>query len=157
MVSFKTVSAVIKHSGFEVEVDSKVQERRLCKKNINNNKSRIKKTVLASIMRPFIRVVLTFNYIIQNAGLEPMGLFWSLQPLPGQKLGTSYRYTDVTTPDQLLLTVHVGHLNAKELLTHKPVAETTIRRHFLADNVERIPIRHGRIQGIVYKPKGMVD
>ena len=86
-----------------------------------------------------------------------MGLFWSLQPLTGQKLGTSYRYTDITTPDQLLLTVHVGHLSAKELLTDKPVAEATIRRHFLADDVERIPIRQGRIRGILYKPKGIFD
>ena len=86
-----------------------------------------------------------------------MGLFWSLRPLAGQKLGTSYKYTDVTTPDQLLLTVHVGHLNAMELLTDKPVAEASIRRHFLADDVERIPIRHGRIRGIVHKPKGTVQ
>lgn len=83
-----------------------------------------------------------------------MGLFWSLQPLAGQKLGTFYRYNDVTQPDQLLLTVHLGHLNAEELLTDKSIAEATIRRHFVADDVERIPIRHGRIRGILYKPRG---
>ena len=83
-----------------------------------------------------------------------MGLFWSMQPLAGQKLGTYYQCTHVTTPDQMLLTVHVGHLNAEELLTDKPIAEAKIRRHFLADGVERIPIQHGRIRGIIYKPKG---
>ena len=86
-----------------------------------------------------------------------MGLFWSLQPLAGQKLGTYYRYNDISQPDQLLLTVHVGHLNAKELLNDKSIAEATIRRHLVADDVERIPIRHERIRGILYKPKGMFD
>ena len=83
-----------------------------------------------------------------------MGLFWSLQPLAGQKLGTYYRYADITQPEQLLLTVHEGHLNADDLLNDKPIAEVTIRRHFVADDVERIHIRHGRIRGILYKPKG---
>ena len=86
-----------------------------------------------------------------------MGLFWSMQPLAGQKLGTYYQYNDVTTQDQMLLTVHVDHLNAEELLTDKPIAETKIMRHFLADSVERIPIKHGRIRGIICKPKGAFD
>ena len=83
-----------------------------------------------------------------------MGLFWSLEALPGQKPGLYYFHKDKTKPEMLTLTVHEGHLTTEELMETTPLATTKIRRHYMADDVERIVIRHGRILGILYKPKG---
>lgn len=85
-----------------------------------------------------------------------MGLFWGMQSSPGQKQGVRYMKVDVTTPVTVMLSLHKGHLDALTLQHDQPIASYTLDRWYLSKDVERIPVRHGRIRGVLFKPKGTV-
>ncbi|XP_072031318.1 acyl-coenzyme A amino acid N-acyltransferase 2-like [Amphiura filiformis] len=87
-------------------------------------------------------------------GVEPMGLFWGMQSCPGQRQGIRYMKLDVTTPASTTLSLHKGHLDTSTLQDDQPITTTTVDRWYMAKNVQRIPIRHGRIRGVLFKPKG---
>lgn len=75
-------------------------------------------------------------------GVEPMGLFWSMLPeIPHKKL----LKRDVSSPVLIHLEAHRdGHLLARE--THQ--------RRFMADGVQRVPVREGRLRGTLFIPPG---
>ncbi|XP_022112045.1 bile acid-CoA:amino acid N-acyltransferase-like [Acanthaster planci] len=87
-------------------------------------------------------------------GSESMGLFWSMQPFRGQKLGTRFFVKDVTKPVTVNLSLHYGHLDTDALQTAEPEATATSERWYMSKNVERIRVHSGRLRGALFKPKG---
>ncbi|XP_072020507.1 acyl-coenzyme A thioesterase 1-like [Amphiura filiformis] len=87
-------------------------------------------------------------------GVEPMGMFWSMQLSPGQKPGFRYAKKDVTTTMDVTLSVYKGHLNTEVLDCNEPLATTLVQKTYIGPNVERLKVHHGRIRGMLYKPKG---
>lgn len=75
-------------------------------------------------------------------GVEPMGLFWSMLPeVPHKKL----QKRDASSPVLIQLEAHRdGQLLAQEI--HQ--------RHFMADGVQRVPVREGRLRGTLFIPPG---
>ena len=96
-------------------------------------------------------------------GIDGMGLFWSMMPIPGQRRGTRWTTRDVTRPMQFYVTVFDGHVlsNSKASTPHEavedlplPLANATILRTYLSDDVERQEISDGNIRGTLFIPKG---
>ncbi|KAI8495155.1 myristoyl-CoA hydrolase [Branchiostoma belcheri] len=89
-------------------------------------------------------------------GIEQMGLFWSLQPSPGQKPGLRLRKKDVSTPFLVDLSLHDGHVDVTGEEENLPdcLAATTVERWYLGKGVERIPVREGRVRGTLFVPPG---
>ena len=84
-----------------------------------------------------------------------MGMFWSIQPSPGQRPGLHYRKLDVTTTMDITLSVYNGHIEAESLDNMKPLATALVQKTYMGPNVERQKVHTGRIRGMLYKPKGM--
>ena len=84
-----------------------------------------------------------------------MGLFWSMQPGPGEKKGLRLAKRDVTTPYHVLLSVIDNHITAESLTEGTSLANTTLERWYMDKGVKRIPVRHGRIRGTLFVPKGL--
>ncbi|KAJ8309324.1 hypothetical protein KUTeg_014198 [Tegillarca granosa] len=90
------------------------------------------------------------------SGLEPMGLFWSMEQEPGQSKGLRYWKRDVTEPVLVTLNVFKGHYSWDELYskTMQPLVSTVIRRWYKAPDVKREQIRVGNIRGTLFLPPG---
>ena len=102
------------------------------------------------MIRTYIFLFLT------HTGVEPMGMFWSMAPSPGQRAGLRYSKKDVTTPQDITLSVYNGHVNTVEDFDQvEPIGETVVQKTYMAANVERQKVNHGRIRGMMYKPKGI--
>ncbi|XP_052503148.1 peroxisomal succinyl-coenzyme A thioesterase-like isoform X2 [Budorcas taxicolor] len=81
------------------------------------------------------------------AGLEPMGLFWALEP---EKPFWRFLKRDVQTPFAVELEVLDGHEPEAQRLLGRAVHE----RDFLAPGVRREPVRAGRVRGTLFLPPG---
>ncbi|CAN0543787.1 unnamed protein product [Rangifer tarandus platyrhynchus] len=81
------------------------------------------------------------------AGLEPMGLFWALEP---EKPLLRLVKRDVQTPFAVELEVLDGHEPEAQRLLGRAVHE----RDFLAPGVRREPVRAGRVRGTLFLPPG---
>ncbi len=86
-----------------------------------------------------------------------MGMFWSMQPAPGQRPGLRYSKKDVTTPMDITLSIYQGHVNSDALNSMEPLTSTLVQKTYMGPNVERHKVHHKRIRGVVYKPKGTVS
>lgn len=79
-------------------------------------------------------------------GVEPMGLFWSLAPeTPHNKL------TKKNALSPLLVEIQVLNGETTELL-----ASETNERGYMVEGMRRIPVREGRIRGVLFVPPGKV-
>lgn len=75
-------------------------------------------------------------------GVEPMGLFWSMMPeSPHKKL----LKRDASSP----VLIHIEALRDGQILSGD-----TNERRFLADGVQRVPVRDGRLRGTLFIPPG---
>uniref|UniRef100_A0A8B9XXN8 Acyl-coenzyme A thioesterase 4 n=1 Tax=Bos mutus grunniens TaxID=30521 RepID=A0A8B9XXN8_BOSMU len=81
------------------------------------------------------------------AGLEPMGLFWALEP---EKPLLRLVKRDVQTPFVVELEVVDGHEPGAQRLLGRAVHE----RDFLAPGVRREPVRAGRVRATLFLPPG---
>ncbi|XP_008582229.1 PREDICTED: acyl-coenzyme A thioesterase 4 [Galeopterus variegatus] len=81
------------------------------------------------------------------AGLEPMGLFWALEP---DKPFWRFLKRDVRTPFVVELEVLDGHEPEAGRLLGRAVHES----HFLRPGVRREPVRAGRVRGSLFLPPG---
>ncbi|XP_043776729.1 putative acyl-coenzyme A thioesterase 6 isoform X1 [Cervus elaphus] len=81
------------------------------------------------------------------AGLEPMGLFWALEP---EEPLTRLVKRDVQTPFAVELEVFDGHEPGTQRLLGRAVHE----RDFLAPGVRREPVRAGRVRATLFLPPG---
>uniref|UniRef100_A0A8D0R1L2 Acyl-coenzyme A thioesterase 4 n=1 Tax=Sus scrofa TaxID=9823 RepID=A0A8D0R1L2_PIG len=80
-------------------------------------------------------------------GLEPMGLFWALEP---EKPLWRFVKRDVQTPFAVELEVFDGHEPEAERLLGRAVHE----RDFLPPGVRREPVRAGRVRATLFLPPG---
>ncbi|XP_066268523.1 bile acid-CoA:amino acid N-acyltransferase-like [Branchiostoma lanceolatum] len=87
-------------------------------------------------------------------GVEQMGLFWSMQPSPGQSLGQRLDTENVTTPHLVDISVHEGHVDVMEEDTLPRLAHTCVEWWYMADGVKRMPVKEGRIRGTLFLPPG---
>ena len=95
--------------------------------------------------------------LVSFTGLEPMGLFWSLLPAPGQERGTRFVKQDATEPAEFSFSVYNDHLDCEALRTMQPVAATTAQKWFMRPgDVERIEVHSGRVRGVLFKPRGLL-
>lgn len=87
------------------------------------------------------------------AGLEPMGLFWSLSPAnmekPYQKLWPS----KVKTPLKVELSVHQGY-SQPGALPGQVLARANVERRFTLPEGRRIRLKEGVVRGSLFLPPG---
>ena len=89
-------------------------------------------------------------------GVEPMGLMWSMKPLPGQRDGIRLLKKDVTKPYVVNLDVFDGHLRleGEEESVGEPLTSATFEKSYMKAGVRRIPVREGRVRGTLFLPPG---
>ncbi|XP_067437482.1 peroxisomal succinyl-coenzyme A thioesterase-like [Thunnus thynnus] len=87
------------------------------------------------------------------AGIEPMGLLWSMRPVPGSQKGRRLRKTDVHSPMLVNISVYSGHI-AEGFREQPPLASALTERWYMAPGVRRIDIREKGVRGTLFIPPG---
>ena len=96
-------------------------------------------------------------------GVDGMGLFWSMLPVPGQRRGIRWTTRDVIRPMRFFVAVFEGHVMSNSKASNPneavaalpmPLANATILRTYLSDDVERREVSVGNIRGTLFLPKG---
>ncbi|XP_062373493.1 peroxisomal succinyl-coenzyme A thioesterase-like [Sardina pilchardus] len=86
-------------------------------------------------------------------GIEPMGLLWSLRPVPGSRDGLRLRKRDVLSPMVVNISVHKGHMT--QGFSEKDALATVVtERWYLAPGVQRVDIREQGVTGTLFIPPG---
>ncbi|KAG7497503.1 hypothetical protein JOB18_038772 [Solea senegalensis] len=85
------------------------------------------------------------------SGVEPMGLLWSLRPVPGSRTGLRLRKKNVCTPLLFHISVHSGHEGFRE---RPPLASALIERWYVAPGVQRIDVSERGVRGTLFLPPG---
>ncbi|KAF3843911.1 hypothetical protein F7725_015959 [Dissostichus mawsoni] len=70
------------------------------------------------------------------SGVEPMGLLWSLRPVPGSKSGLRMRKMNVQTPMVVTISVYQGH-QMEGFLDRVSLASVVVERWYMAPGVQR--------------------
>ncbi|XP_045928585.1 peroxisomal succinyl-coenzyme A thioesterase-like isoform X1 [Micropterus dolomieu] len=86
-------------------------------------------------------------------GKEPMGLLWSMRPVPGSRKGLRLRKRDVCSPMLVKVSVYSGHV-AEGFMEQAPLASVLIERLYMAPGVQRIDIREKGVRGTLFIPTG---
>ncbi|KAK9976107.1 hypothetical protein ABG768_021313 [Culter alburnus] len=86
-------------------------------------------------------------------GTEPMGLLWSMRPIPGSQQGLRLRKRDVLSPTVVQISVYSGHLS-QGFSQKTPLASSVTERWHVAPGVKRLNIREEEIQGTLFLPPG---
>ncbi|XP_032883691.1 acyl-coenzyme A thioesterase 3-like [Amblyraja radiata] len=82
-------------------------------------------------------------------GTEPMGLFWSLTPVkPFSRL---VKRDVAGSPLRVHIEVFDGHDGDAQ---ERPLASCVNERWFMKEGVTRIPVREGRVRGVLFVPPG---
>jgi len=94
-------------------------------------------------------------------GCEQMGFLWSMAQAPGQKKGLRLAKKDVTKPYAIQLNCFNGHLSPEEGFVNsltrnhlQPIMSSSLEKSYMADGVQRIPVREGRVRGTLFLPPG---
>ncbi|XP_070686723.1 peroxisomal succinyl-coenzyme A thioesterase-like [Pempheris klunzingeri] len=87
------------------------------------------------------------------SGVEPMGLLWSLRPLPGSKPGLRLRKVNVQTPMEVMISVYQGH-QTEGFADQAPLAGVVVERWYMAPGVRRIPVTEGGLIATLFLPSG---
>ncbi|KAF7666904.1 hypothetical protein LDENG_00088380 [Lucifuga dentata] len=87
------------------------------------------------------------------SGVEPMGLLWSLRPVPGSKPGLRFRKMDVQTPMVVLVSVYQDHL-MEGFVDQVLLAQVQVERWYMAPGVRRIPITEDSLTATLFLPTG---
>ncbi|XP_038868241.1 acyl-coenzyme A thioesterase 1-like isoform X2 [Salvelinus namaycush] len=96
-------------------------------------------------------------------GCEPMGLFWALQPAPGEREGLRLRKKNVETPYSVQLSLLEGHIpvpsshgsnKEQRQRGEQELAAVTVERWYMAPGVRRIEIRQNGVVGTLFLPPG---
>nr|XP_040019823.1 peroxisomal succinyl-coenzyme A thioesterase-like [Gasterosteus aculeatus aculeatus] len=86
-------------------------------------------------------------------GVEPMGLMWSLRPVPGSKPGLRMRKMNVLTPMEVTISVYRGHLT-EGFVDQVPLAAVVVERWYMAPGVRRVPVTEGGLTATLFLPSG---
>ncbi|XP_061571282.1 acyl-coenzyme A thioesterase 5-like isoform X2 [Cololabis saira] len=84
-------------------------------------------------------------------GKEPMGLLWSMRPVPGSRTGLRLRKVNVCAPLLVNISVYSGHENFRDI---PPLVSTLVERWYMAPGVKRIEINEKGIRGTLLIPAG---
>ncbi|XP_046568730.1 bile acid-CoA:amino acid N-acyltransferase-like [Haliotis rubra] len=89
-------------------------------------------------------------------GVDSMGLFWSLKPVPGISKRSLLRKTDVTTPLVFRLSVLDDHVPLDHFRPSTPLilATSVLERWYKHSSVKRAVVHEGSLRGTVFFPKG---
>uniref|UniRef100_A0A7N8Y3M7 Peroxisomal succinyl-coenzyme A thioesterase-like n=1 Tax=Mastacembelus armatus TaxID=205130 RepID=A0A7N8Y3M7_9TELE len=87
------------------------------------------------------------------SGVEPMGLLWSLRPVPGSKPGLRMRKMNVQTPMEVTISVYQGH-QTEGFMDQVPLASEMVERWYIAPGVHRIPITEDGLSATLFLPSG---
>ncbi|XP_033846215.1 peroxisomal succinyl-coenzyme A thioesterase-like [Periophthalmus magnuspinnatus] len=86
-------------------------------------------------------------------GKEPMGLLWSLRPVPGSRKGLRLRKKNVSSPLLYTISVYSGHLT-EGFRDQAPLASVVTERWYMAPGVQRISIKENIVRGTMFLPPG---
>uniref|UniRef100_A0A3B4Y3S2 Acyl-coenzyme A thioesterase 4-like n=1 Tax=Seriola lalandi dorsalis TaxID=1841481 RepID=A0A3B4Y3S2_SERLL len=86
-------------------------------------------------------------------GVEPMGLLWSLIPVPGSKSGLRMRKMNVQTPMEVTISVYEGH-QTEGFMDQVALAGVVVERWYMAPGVRRIPITEDGLTATLFLPPG---
>ncbi|XP_028286752.1 acyl-coenzyme A thioesterase 4-like [Parambassis ranga] len=87
------------------------------------------------------------------SGAEPMGLLWSLRPVPGSKPGLRMRKKNVQTPMEITVSVYQGH-QTEGFVDQVPLTGVVVERWYMAPGVQRIPITEDGLTATLFLPSG---
>lgn len=83
-------------------------------------------------------------------GIEPMGLFWSMQPSPKNKRKYArLMKQDVCSPYEIEISVFDSMSSNSE-----PILKSVVERWYKDETVQRIPVREGRLRATLFVPVG---
>ncbi|KAM9328191.1 peroxisomal succinyl-coenzyme A thioesterase-like isoform 2-T2 [Pholidichthys leucotaenia] len=85
------------------------------------------------------------------SGIEPMGLLWSMRPVPGSRKGLRLRKLNIRTPMLVDISVYSGH---EDFTDQTPLASVLTERWYMAPGVKRIEIQEERVRGTLFIPPG---
>uniref|UniRef100_A0A3P8TS62 Acyl-CoA thioesterase 17 n=1 Tax=Amphiprion percula TaxID=161767 RepID=A0A3P8TS62_AMPPE len=77
-------------------------------------------------------------------GKEPMGLLWSMCPVPGSHKGLRLRKLNMCSPMLVNISVHSGHEGFRD---GAPLASVLVERWYMAPGVKRIDVQE---KGLLY-------
>ncbi|XP_063073762.1 bile acid-CoA:amino acid N-acyltransferase-like [Engraulis encrasicolus] len=86
-------------------------------------------------------------------GVEPMGLLWSMRPVPGSTRVLRLRKKDVMTPMVVSISVFSGHMT-QGFLEKDALATVVTERWYLAPGVQRVDVRERGVKGTFFIPPG---
>ncbi|KAK7477484.1 hypothetical protein BaRGS_00031308 [Batillaria attramentaria] len=91
-------------------------------------------------------------------GVDPMGLFWSLKPLPSDPQHVRCVIKDVEKLFEMKLAVFPGHITPSHqtvtMETVLPLGTTVVHRSPKAADVKRMEIEEGQVRGTLFLPPG---
>ncbi|XP_062317866.1 bile acid-CoA:amino acid N-acyltransferase-like isoform X2 [Osmerus eperlanus] len=86
-------------------------------------------------------------------GVEPMGLLWSLRPVPGSRPGLRLRKKEVHTPLLVRISVYKGHVS-QGFGERAALASVVVERWYMAPGVSRVVFTEGAVRGTLFLPPG---
>ena len=121
------------------------------------------KTLFLTIFDLRSSIVLTFSIAAYPmpyyfSGIDPMGLFWSLTPCPGQGEGIRLVKKDVSAPKcyHLQAIPESSDVDSDRMVEDGEVlTETTVEKLYQRKGVKRIPVAEGRLKGTLFVPEGI--
>ncbi|XP_051546829.1 peroxisomal succinyl-coenzyme A thioesterase-like [Myxocyprinus asiaticus] len=84
-------------------------------------------------------------------GTEPMGLLWSMRPVPGSIL--KLHISNILKPMIVLISVYEGHLT-QGFSQKAPLATSITERWYIAPGVQRVDVREKGKRGTLFLPPG---
>ncbi|XP_028251116.1 acyl-coenzyme A thioesterase 4-like isoform X2 [Parambassis ranga] len=84
-------------------------------------------------------------------GKEPMGLLWSMRPVPGSRSGLRLRRRNVCGPMLVNILVYSGHEGFRG---RAPLASVLTERWHMAPGVQRIKVGQEGVRGTLFIPPG---
>ena len=91
-------------------------------------------------------------------GVEPMGLFWSMEPMEGTDRDDMLRKRDVTKALKVSLDVYsgvrIGGNHSGSLEENNKLASVTLLRSYMGDRVTRHVVENGGFYGTLFIPSG---
>nr|XP_055045755.1 acyl-coenzyme A thioesterase 1-like isoform X1 [Misgurnus anguillicaudatus] len=86
-------------------------------------------------------------------GTEPMGLLWSMRPVPGSRSGLRLRKKDVLSPMVVHISLYSGHLS-EGFRQQTALATSVTERWYIATGVQKVDVREKGVRGTIFFPPG---
>ncbi|MCJ8735949.1 hypothetical protein PDJAM_G00253420 [Pangasius djambal] len=86
-------------------------------------------------------------------GVKPMGLLWSMKPIPGSRTGLRLRKKDVQAQADVHISVYKDHLT-HGFQEKPPIAAVVAQRWYMAPGVQRVDVTDKGLKGTLFIPPG---